>query len=230
MIHPLCPYFGTCAGCDTQHLEYELQLKNKVKSLSSFTDFPADKIEVFHDKEYHYRNRMDFVFQSDRLGLRAKDNRIMDIENCPISNEKLNVLLSELRRFFNKIKSSNLKPNTFLYAVIRTPSMDSCISFIINDNSPDKTKAIGLVKEFSRNTEAENIIAGFVNNNNQSTTSDFRVIKGNEFLKEKFSGKIFFYHSQGFFQNNSFVADKMVDYVKSKLRNKKGQLLDLYGG
>ena len=103
MRQPLCPYFGTCAGCDTQHLEYEIQLKNKVKSLSSFTNFPADKLEVFHDKEYHYRNRMDFVFQSDRLGLRAKSNKIMDIENCPISNDRLNELLSETRIFFNKI-------------------------------------------------------------------------------------------------------------------------------
>ena len=176
MRQPLCPYFGTCAGCDTQHLEYEIQLKNKVKSLSIFTNFPADKIEVFHDKEYHYRNRMDFVFQSDRLGLRAKSSKIMDIENCPISNDRLNELLLETRIFFNKIKSYNLKPNTFLYAVIRTPSMDSGISFAVNDGSSNKIKAVSLVKEFSKKSKAENIVIGYAANN-EVLTEKFIVVK-----------------------------------------------------
>ena len=229
MRQPLCPYFGTCAGCDTQHLEYELQLKNKVKSLSSFTNFPADKIEVFHNKEYHYRNRMDFVFQAGKLGLRAKGNSIIDVKICPISNDRLNELLGELRESFNKIKSSSLKPNAFLYAVIRTPSMDSCISFVINDNSFDKLKAVGLVKEFSRKCKAENVVIGFATNN-EVLTEKFIVVKGKGILKEKFLGKVFFFHSQGFFQNNSSVAEKMISYVKSKLNSKKGHLLDLYGG
>jgi len=229
MIQPLCPYFGTCAGCDTQHLEYELQLKNKVKSLSSFTNFPADKIEVFHDKEYHYRNRMDFVFQSDKLGLRAKDNKIMDIGICPISNDSLNELLAETRVFFDKIKSYSLKPNTFLYAIIRTPSMDSGISFVINDNSFDKTKAVGLVKEFSKKSKAENVVIGYAADN-QALNEKFIVVKGKENLKEKFLGKVFFFHSHGFFQNNSAVAEKMISYAKTKLSSKKGHLLDLYGG
>ncbi|MEK6892087.1 MAG: 23S rRNA (uracil(1939)-C(5))-methyltransferase RlmD [Nanoarchaeota archaeon] len=229
MRQPLCPYFGTCAGCDTQHLEYELQLKNKVKSLSSFTNFQHDKIEVFHDQEYHYRNRMDFVFQSDKLGLRAKGNSIIDVKICPISNDRLNEFLAETRVFFDKIKSYNLKPNTFLYAVIRTPSMDSSVSFVINDNSPDKTKAIGLVKEFSKKSKAENVVIGYAANN-EILTENFIVAKGKENLKDKFLGKVFFFHSQGFFQNNSSVAEKMISYVKTKLSSKKGHLLDLYGG
>ena len=229
MRQPLCHYFGTCAGCDTQHLEYELQLKNKIKSLSSFTDFAEDKIEAFYGRDYNYRNRMDFIFHSEMLGLRSKGNKIIDIDACPISNEKLNGLLLETRLFFNKIKSSGLKPNIFLYAVIRTPSADSSITFVVNDNSADKAKAVSLVKDFSKKTNAENVLVGYAANN-ESLTSNFIAVKGNEFLKEKFLGKLFFYHSQGFFQNNSFVAEKMIGYVKSKLKSKKGHLLDLYGG
>ena len=41
---------------------------------------------------------------------------------------------------------------------------------------------------------------------------------------------VFFYHSQGFFQINSFVAEKMAGYVKSKLKSKNRDMLDLYGG
>ena len=229
MRQPLCPYFGTCAGCDTQHIEYELQLKNKVKSLGMLTGFQHDKIGVFHGKEYNYRNRMDFIFQSGKLGLRAKGNKVMDIEACPISGEKLNELILETREFFYKIKSSGLNPNIFFYAVIRAPSMDSSISFVINESSMSKLKAVEMVKEFSKNSKAENVIAGF-GRDNESTTSRFMVIKGSEFLKEKFLGKIFFFHSQGFFQNNSSVAEKMIEYTKSKLDSKKGHLLDLYGG
>ena len=109
MRQPLCPYFGTCAGCDTQHIEYELQLKNKVKSLGMLTGFQHDKIGVFHGKEYNYRNRMDFIFQSGKLGLRAKGNKVMDIEACPISGEKLNELILEVSEGLGVDKSDYIK-------------------------------------------------------------------------------------------------------------------------
>ena len=52
-------------------------------------------------------------------------------------------------------------------------------------------------------------------------------------LNEVILGKKLVFHSQGFFQNNSAMAEKMVTYAKnllSKYNTKDSSLLDLYGG
>ncbi len=126
---PLCPYFNSCGGCSAQHIPYELQLENKKNRLSSLIKFP--EIKVFHGSEYFYRNRMDFVFCREGLGLRKKGDwkKIIPVEKCVISNEALNRLMQEIKGFFNNADYDVdyfdiLKhTGTFYYAIIRTPAM-----------------------------------------------------------------------------------------------------------
>src|SRR3989338_9155825 len=147
MTTPLCQYFGTCGGCMTQHMSYEQQLQNKKRALEHALSTFAENVpvHVFSDKEYFYRNRMDMIFHDKGLGFREKYKSFftVDIEKCVIANEKLNILLQELRTFFAKkhqgkdIDAYDLKKRsgTFRYAVIRTPQNDSSISFVLNSSS-----------------------------------------------------------------------------------------------
>src|SRR5690606_8160718 len=76
----------------------------------------------------------------------------------------------------------------------------------------------------------------------QSFGEEFEVLKGSDMLEETIMGKIFHYSSQGFFQNNSVMAERMHEYVhellKKHVEQKKStasekiwtHLLDLYGG
>jgi tRNA/tmRNA/rRNA uracil-C5-methylase (TrmA/RlmC/RlmD family) len=54
---------------------------------------------------FNYRNRMDFVFSSGKIGFREKWFKVVDVDSCPISNSKLNSLLSEVRDFFLSFKN-----------------------------------------------------------------------------------------------------------------------------
>ena len=234
MREPKCPYFGKCGGCETQHIEHELQIRNKLRNVSALLKIPEEKIEVFEGNEFNYRNRMDFVFNKYGIGLREKKKwyRIVDVESCAISNEKLNKLLQETRDFFRNIDYFDIdkRVGTFKYAVIRT-AIDTCITFILNEDSGRKSESIEKIREFPRISTADNIIFGYVPaENSDSISNKFEVIKGNELLHENFLGKEFFFHSQGFFQNNPAMAGKMIDYVRKKLSSEKGHLLDLYGG
>lgn len=270
MRQALCPKFGTCGGCTAQHIEYSLQLENKKKALAHALDahtlgahtlgahtldnaFSEDNIKVFSGNEFHYRNRMDFLFHQKGIGLRKKDDykKIIDIEKCVISNEELNKLLAEVRSFFeNKpniladastntstdIFNVNLRTGTLRYVVIRTPQNDSSISFVLNSDSKRIDETTEQIKEFAKITSANNVLVAYVPSQiDMSISDDFFVVKGSEMLKETYLGKTFFYHAQGFFQNNSEMAEKMHEYCNKLLTSysqyaKPAHLLDLYGG
>jgi 23S rRNA (uracil-5-)-methyltransferase RumA len=235
-MEPLCPYFGKCGGCSSQHISYSQQIEAKKKQLANAIKFEG--IPVFHGKEYNYRNRMDFIFNNAGLGFRKKQNlrQVVDVENCAISEEKLNLLLKEARAFFKDVDVFDAKKNTgtFRYAVIRTPKDDSSISFVLNSDSQNVAQAIEKIKLFAETSKANNIIITYVPKNTDSSVSnDFFAVKGSDVLKENLLGKTFFYSVQGFFQNNTDMAEKLQEYVNSLLKNyeaKDAQLLDLYAG
>ncbi len=240
MTTPLCPYFGSCGGCTFQHLSYEEQLDRKKNELIQALGIleQKEKITIFSDKEYFYRNRMDFIFHAGGIGLRKKGDwrHIIDIDKCVISNEFLNTLLQEVRLFFKGCDYFDVRKNvgTFRYAVIRTPVGDSSISFVLNSDSSKIAEAIDQIKLFSEKTSAKNVLVTYVpSQTDVSISSDFFVVKGTDILHETFLGKNFEYSVQGFFQNNSVMAEKMHQYVHKIIKSydtAKFHLLDLYGG
>lgn len=234
MVEPLCKYFGSCGGCSAQHIPYELQLENKRKALESIT---KTEVKVFSDKEYSYRNRMDFIFSSQGLGLRKKSDwqRIIPIESCVIANEKINYLMQEIKLFFIDIDVFDVKKHsgTFRYAVIRSAN-DSSISFVLNSKSSNLSEAIEKIKSFALKSSAENILVTYVpSETDVSTSSDYFVVKGKDFLTITYKNKTFHYFIQSFFQNNHSMTEKMHEYcsgIIQKYNPKETNLLDLYGG
>ena len=236
MPTPPCPYFGSCGGCSAQHIEYDIQVRNKRDTLAAATG--VEDIKVFIGGEYFYRNRMDLIFHRGGIGFREKGKwqSVVDIERCVISNERLNILIKEIREFFHDIDAFDIRKcsGTFRYAVIRTPQEDSAISFVLNADSTRLAEAIEQIKAFAEMTTANNIIITRVPAKTDiSTSDDYFVVKGSEYLKETYLGKQFVYHVQGFFQNNTEMTLKMQEYVHNILKSnetKDAHLLDLYGG
>jgi 23S rRNA (uracil-5-)-methyltransferase RumA len=236
MVEPLCPYFGTCGGCSSQNTEYQYQLKDKKRQLTEAIDFYD--VSVHADAEYFYRNRMDFIFHKNGIGLREKGqwNRIVDIAECVISEKKINVLITEIRSFFKDVDYFDLKKNagTFRYAVIRTAEKESAISFVLNEDSSRLSEAIEQIKAFAEKSSAENIAITYVpSNTDMSISSEYFMVKGNDMLQKTYLGKTLWYSIQGFFQNNHVMAEKMHAYVRELLQKSNTQnshLLDLYAG
>lgn len=234
----LCPYFGECGGCSSQDVEYEKQLDSKLDKFSRSIEYSKDQIKVFSDKPFNYRNRMDFIFNHKGLGLRQRGNwkNIIDIEKCPISEDKINVLLKEVRDYFKNPDFFNIHKNagTFKYAVIRTAEKSS-ISFVLNEDSMNTGDAINKIKLFAKITTADNVIVTYVAKQTDSSISEeFFVVKGSDQLSNTLLDKQFDYSVQGFFQNNTAMAEKMHEYVNELIRKHEHTaqmtLLDLYAG
>ncbi|MEM4638073.1 MAG: 23S rRNA (uracil(1939)-C(5))-methyltransferase RlmD [Candidatus Woesearchaeota archaeon] len=238
MADALCPYFGKCGGCSSQNISYEQQLINKRKIVARNTGVDVTSVKVFSDKPFYYRNRMDFIFHSRGVGLRERGNwkNIVDIEKCMISNEKLNILLREVRDYFRGVDAFDVKKKigTYRYVVIRTPRNHSSLSFVLNEDSMKIGDAIEKIKEYSKISYADNIVVTYVPKDTDSSISEnFFVVKGSDMLKEVLLGNTFEYSVQGFFQNNSALAEKMHEYVNQLikgLQTSSMNLLDLYAG
>jgi tRNA (uracil-5-)-methyltransferase len=251
-----CPYFALpgapktpdglkdgegrkCGGCATQHLTYETQLKNKtdrlVHELGGYDD-----IQVFSDEEWFYRNRMDMVFTPFGLGFREKGRwwRTVPVKQCVISNSKLNELITEINEFFGSdFDYFNVKTHegTYKYATIRTPQNDSSVTIVVSKDAERYDEAVKQVQEYAKVSSANHVLFLSIKaKSSQSFGDEYEVIKGSDMLEETLLGKKLRYSSQGFFQNNSVMANKMHEYVYGLLAGyQKGEyahLLDLYGG
>jgi len=178
------------------------------------------------------------------LGFRRKGrfDRFIDVEECPIANQSVNAILTEVREWFDKnfdkldVFDINRKRGTLRYVVIRSPdfSKKTCATFVLN---PESTKISGvsdLIEEFAKNTAVDSVVIAYVDpHKDKSVSVDVVSVKGELVLNEDLCGKSFEYDTQGFFQNNSAMAAKMLDYVKtvmSKYDTKNGLLVDMYGG
>jgi len=106
-IEPPCPYFGTCGGCDFQHLNYGAQLAAKVSIIDDCLRRigkiePASEIKVVASPaEFGYRSRARWHLDRERraIGYYARNSHdVIDVATCPILTPELESELAKLRQ------------------------------------------------------------------------------------------------------------------------------------
>ena len=109
-VEAACPVFGTCGGCQLQHMQYEAQLSWKrqvveqlLLEVGGFAQPPLLET-VPCDKPWHYRNHMRFsVNRGGQPGLTARGtHRVLPLTACPIAHEEINTALGVLSQVPNE--------------------------------------------------------------------------------------------------------------------------------
>ena len=103
-VTPPCPYFGTCGGCQWQHMDYSIQVEQKkkilgetLKRLGGLKEIPPISA-VPSPKPYDYRIRVQLKANGKAMGYyQERSHRIVDIERCPISHPLVNRIIQDLR-------------------------------------------------------------------------------------------------------------------------------------
>ncbi|TCK08849.1 23S rRNA (uracil(1939)-C(5))-methyltransferase RlmD [Marinobacterium mangrovicola] len=105
---PPCEYYGRCGGCQLQHLEPKLQLEYKqnqlLDQLKRFSDIEPQQVEAaLTSEEFGYRRtaRIGINQRADGellIGFRRQaSNKLLDIDQCPVLDSRINALLAALR-------------------------------------------------------------------------------------------------------------------------------------
>lgn len=104
-VPPPCPVFGTCGGCQYQHIAYPLQLAIKrdqvievLTRIGGLANPPVEPV-IPSPQEYGYRNRISVHSRAGKTGFFERGTRnIVDVAECAIASPGVNAKLAELRK------------------------------------------------------------------------------------------------------------------------------------
>jgi 23S rRNA (uracil1939-C5)-methyltransferase len=103
-VEPACPYFGTCGGCQWQHIHYPVQGEQKkeilgeiLKRLGRLKKIPYISVAL-SPKPYDYRVRVQLKVEGKAMGYyQERSHKIVEIDHCPISHPLVNQIIRKLR-------------------------------------------------------------------------------------------------------------------------------------
>ena len=103
-VNPPCPYFGSCGGCQWQHIDYSIQVELKkeilgetLKRLGGLKEIPPI-IAAPSPNPYDYRVRVQLKVKGKAMGYyQERSHRIVDVDHCPISHPLVNQIIQNLR-------------------------------------------------------------------------------------------------------------------------------------
>ncbi|MDQ5824695.1 MAG: class I SAM-dependent RNA methyltransferase [Chloroflexota bacterium] len=117
-VEPPCPYFGSCGGCQWQHINYAGQLQFKhgilrtqLSRLGGVSDPEAVmKAPVPSPKDFNYRNTSHFAIDGQARSLayfRRNSHDLIAVQECPISNGGINAMISRLNALLAQSPSAD---------------------------------------------------------------------------------------------------------------------------
>lgn len=217
-IRPYCPYFGTCGGCQLQHMAYPLHLKYKQASVQHAVSriYPEASISIeAAEPIWGYRRHISWTIQNSLAGYISVDNRsIIEVETCPI-------FLKEPHPVFKKITNliKQLDPVDQSKVTIIKKNEDKFLLLFHFKTVPDQ-----FLKLAEKALDAN--IEGISAQSSQGTHST-----GSLTLSFTFKDFRFQYHPAAFVQNHPQQSAQIyqgIQAIVSKLAPR--YLLDLYCG
>ncbi len=259
---PKCEHFGTCGGCKWQNMKYESQLEfkqtqvlNNLKRIGGI-ELPQHKEILGCEKEYYYRNKLEFTFSNkrwltteevqsetdiadkDALGFHVPGmfDKVIDINNCYLQKEPSNAIRLSVKQFAddNGLTFFDIRNQEGLLRnlMIRTSSTNDLMVLVQFYEKDEKN--INLLMEHIKTSFPEiTSLLYIINKKANNTMYDQEVIcyNGNDHIMEEMDGLFFKIGAKSFFQTNSQQAKVLYRKTKELTAITSDDLVyDLYTG
>lgn len=259
---PACEHFGVCGGCKWQNMAYEHQLHYKQKEVENNllrigkVELPYSVPILGSEKQYFYRNKMEFSF-SDSRWLTAEEiasdqdlgdrnalgfhipgmwDKILDLKSCHLQQDPSNAIRAAVKEFALKhhMEFFNTRAQSGLLRtlMIRTSSTGEIMVLIqfYDDLEPERTLLLDYLKqEFPQITSLQYVI----NQKPNDTIYDQDVIcyAGRDHIFEEMEGLKFKINAKSFYQTNSIQAYELYKITRDFANLKGNEIVyDLYTG
>ena len=259
---PICQHFGGCGGCKWQNMKYSQQLYykqnevyNHLKRIGKI-EMPEFEPILGSEKQFFYRNKMEFGFSNARWMTEAEiksdqdfDDRnalgfhipkmwdkILDITKCHLQADPSNAIRNEIRRFAieNNMEFFNPRNHEGLLRtlMIRTASTGEIMVLIqfFEENKMQRELIMNhLAETFPEITSLQYVI----NSKPNDTIYDQNVIlfKGRDYILEEMEGLKFSINAKSFYQTNSEQAYELYKITREFAGLTGNELVyDLYTG
>jgi 23S rRNA (uracil1939-C5)-methyltransferase len=240
-----CPHFGPCGGCVWQHLAYAAQaaakeaiVRESLAHLGGLRDVAVAPI-VRMTAPWYYRNKMEFSFHSDGVGLhrRGAFDKIVPIETCLLESPRANIILAAFEAFARTSGLSTYDPRghtgMLRQVVIREAKGTGQVMAGLVTAAPEVP---GLPALAGRLIAAVPEIVSVLHAVNPGVSdgaplTGITVLAGQPYIHEVLAGLTFRIGLETFFQTNTAQAERLVATVEAYAGLRGGEtVLDLYCG
>lgn len=203
-----CPYYNECGGCNIMHMSYEAQLDFKQNKIKNIVDkylnnnIKINKI-ISYNNQFNYRNKITFKVKDNKIGFyKNNTHEIVEINKCLIANEKINEIISYLKKLdLSLITNITCRCNNGLMVIIDTNSYNLNVDFL---------KPVATSIYFKINNKLKHIY-------------------GDKNIYEKLEKYNYIISPNSFFQVNKNITIKLYNKIKEYVGKGKN-VLDLYCG
>ncbi len=259
---PVCIHFGVCGGCKWQNMQYNEQLFYKHKEVENNLrrigkiELPEFYPILGSEKQYFYRNKMEFSFSDSRwltmeeiqsadeifnknaLGFHIPGmwDKILDLKECHLQGDPSNAIRIAVRDFAiqNDISFFNTRGQ---YGLLRTLMIRNTsigeVMVLVQFFEEDKEKR-ELLLDFIATTFPEITSLLFVINSKGNDTlydQDIILYKGKDHIFEEMEGLRFKINAKSFYQTNSEQAYELYKVTRDFAGLTGNEIVyDLYTG
>lgn len=240
-VEPPCPYFGSCGGCQWQHVTYRAQLTAKrqavVDALTRIGGVTNESLiaeTVPSPKEYGYRNKIEMVAgDSDRglsLGFTAAGSHdLVPIDSCLLLPSRLRKAPKALR---GTLRYASGSENLGLKRVALRVAANSHDVEVALWTRPGPFPRSLVARALADSIKPTSIVRVLVKEEKgPRAISNVEVLKGKGAWRERIDGRGMLVSAPSFFQVNTSAAEELVLRAVNALDpDGTDRVLDLYAG
>lgn len=223
---PICPYFGSCGGCDLQHMSYDTQLVFKQDLVTSTLKKVANidcnvSPTISCNKQYNYRNKISFSCSDLVQGFKQKSSsNLVDVNFCPLADEKINQVFALIKDYLKTNKIDGLKN-----IVVRSLNNQTLIAIVT------KTKQnLSNLLAYLQNTTKDFGLFNVVNPRNDSVVLTSHILHIGGLNKIEISSPLKLQLTvDSFFQTNLDIQTKLYNHILN-LINTNDVVINGYSG
>ncbi|MBN8559369.1 MAG: 23S rRNA (uracil(1939)-C(5))-methyltransferase RlmD [Leptolyngbya sp. UWPOB_LEPTO1] len=248
-IRPGCIVADKCGGCQWQHVDYDYQREAKrnqvvqaLERIGGFRNIAVDPV-LNVSEPLHYRNKSTYPLGSSntrqvQAGYYQKGtHQIVNLNQCPIQDERLNPLLAEVKQDIQqqgwRIYDEKYHRGQLRHLALRIGQRTGEILLTLITADPDLPNLEAQAQEWLQ--RYENLVGVSLNVQRDRTNAIFgsetHCIAGQPFLSERFANLTFHIRPDTFFQVHTEQTEALLNIVLEQL-NLQGDetFVDAYCG